>query len=123
MCYIWISVLLSILGTNDSARILGIFPTPSISHQLPFQAIMKALAARGHQITVISPDPLKVGISKFQGQTFPRDDLACHLSQKHMFMLMKLQERIIINAGLQRYRCNTNEICNSLNSYACTYGV
>ena len=38
------------------ARILGIFPAPSVSHQLPFQA----LAARGHQITVISPQPLKV---------------------------------------------------------------
>ena len=43
-----------------AAQILGIFPMPSISHQLPFQAIMKALSARGHQITVISPNPLKV---------------------------------------------------------------
>ena len=42
------------------ARILGIFPSPFVSHQLPFQALMKALAARGHQITVISPQPLKV---------------------------------------------------------------
>ncbi|XP_066999951.2 UDP-glucosyltransferase 2 isoform X1 [Anabrus simplex] len=42
----------------DAARILGIFPTASISHQLPMQAIMKALAARGHQVTVISPNPL-----------------------------------------------------------------
>jgi uncharacterized protein YbjT (DUF2867 family) len=33
-----------------------------MSHHLPFQAIMKALAARGHQITVISPNPLKVSV-------------------------------------------------------------
>jgi glucuronosyltransferase len=44
----------------DSARILGIFPTPSFSHQIVFQTIMKALVARGHQVTVISTDPLKV---------------------------------------------------------------
>ena len=53
-------LLLYAVCNTKAARILGIFPTPSISHQLPFQAIMKALAARGHQITVISPDPLKV---------------------------------------------------------------
>jgi len=53
-------LLLYAVCSTKAARILGIFPTPSISHQLPFQAIMKALAARGHQITVISPDPLKV---------------------------------------------------------------
>jgi hypothetical protein len=53
-------LVLHAMCSTEAARILGIFPTPSISHQLPFQAIMKALAARGHQITVISPNPLKV---------------------------------------------------------------
>jgi len=53
-------LLLYAVCSTQAANILGIFPTPSISHQLPFQAIMKALAARGHQITVISPNPLKV---------------------------------------------------------------
>ncbi|XP_066998948.2 UDP-glucosyltransferase 2 [Anabrus simplex] len=49
----------------DGARILGIFPTPSISHQLPMQAIMKALAARGHQVTVISPNPLPISPANY----------------------------------------------------------
>jgi putative protein kinase ArgK-like GTPase of G3E family len=53
-------LLLYAVCSTEAAHILGIFPTPSVSHQYPFQAIMKALAARGHQITVISPDPLKV---------------------------------------------------------------
>ncbi|GFG40253.1 hypothetical protein Cfor_10075 [Coptotermes formosanus] len=44
---------------GDGARILGIFPSASPSHHIVFQAIMKTLAARGHQVTVISPDPLK----------------------------------------------------------------
>jgi glucuronosyltransferase len=55
-------LLLYTVCSTQAARILGIFPTPSISHQLTFQAIMKALAARGHQVTVISPNPLKVPV-------------------------------------------------------------
>jgi glucuronosyltransferase len=58
---VWI-LLLGAVFCARGARILGIFPTPSISHQLPFQTIMKALALRGHEITVISPDPLKVSV-------------------------------------------------------------
>ncbi|KAK7788697.1 hypothetical protein R5R35_012811 [Gryllus longicercus] len=50
---------------THAARILGIFPTPSISHQLPYQAVMKELALRGHQITVISPDPLKEPVANY----------------------------------------------------------
>lgn len=45
-----------ILGYN----ILGICPSASYSHQQPFQAFMKALAARGHSVTVVSTIPLKV---------------------------------------------------------------
>ncbi|KAK7793475.1 hypothetical protein R5R35_010151 [Gryllus longicercus] len=48
-----------------AARILALFPTPSISHQLPFQVVMKELAARGHQVTVISPDPLKEPVANY----------------------------------------------------------
>ncbi|XP_068082903.1 UDP-glucosyltransferase 2-like [Anabrus simplex] len=58
-------VLLISLGCGHAARILGIFPSPMISHQLPFQVIMKALAARGHQVTVISPHPQKIPIANY----------------------------------------------------------
>ena len=44
----------------DAFNILGICPSTSYSHQQPFQALMKALAQRGHKVTVISPHPLKV---------------------------------------------------------------
>jgi len=56
---VYLLVLYAVCSTK-AAGILGIFPTPSISHQLTFQAIMKALAAREHQITLFSPNPLKV---------------------------------------------------------------
>ncbi|XP_068082901.1 UDP-glycosyltransferase UGT5-like [Anabrus simplex] len=62
----FVSVVLFIsLGCGYAARILGIFPIPSFSHQLPFRVIMKALAARGHQVTVITPNPQKIPIANF----------------------------------------------------------
>ncbi|PSN52144.1 hypothetical protein C0J52_06460 [Blattella germanica] len=51
--------------TINGAKILGIFPTPSYSHQQVYQVIMKALATRGHEITVISTDPLKEPVANY----------------------------------------------------------
>ena len=44
---------------TENARILGIFPTPSISHQVVYRALMKALSERGHHLTIMSTDPFK----------------------------------------------------------------
>lgn len=52
-------LLFSVLSSVYSARILGIFPTPSISHQAVFQPIWRELSLQGHQVTVITPNPLK----------------------------------------------------------------
>ncbi|XP_068083108.1 UDP-glucosyltransferase 2 isoform X2 [Anabrus simplex] len=65
------TLVLTFLSCSHGARILGIFPTPSISHQLPYQAVMKALAARGHQVTVISPDPLKEPVANYTDIDLP----------------------------------------------------
>ncbi|XP_035454997.2 UDP-glucosyltransferase 2 [Spodoptera frugiperda] len=43
--------------TSDGAKILGFFPFPSISHQVVFRPLMLELARRGHEVTVITPDP------------------------------------------------------------------
>lgn len=50
----------------DGFSILGICPSASYSHQQPFQALMKALAARGHNVTVISTIPLKKSIPNYE---------------------------------------------------------
>ncbi|XP_070509620.1 UDP-glucosyltransferase 2-like [Chironomus tepperi] len=42
-----------------SAKILGIFPTTSISHQVVYRALMKDLAARGHELVILTPDPFE----------------------------------------------------------------
>ncbi|KAJ9584434.1 hypothetical protein L9F63_021227, partial [Diploptera punctata] len=51
--FLRISVLLLMTCECEGAKILGISPLPFISHQLTFQSFMKALVARGHQVTVI----------------------------------------------------------------------
>lgn len=49
--------LLSKIASDEAARILGVFPTPSISHQVVFRPLMQELARRGHEVVVITPDP------------------------------------------------------------------
>ncbi|XP_045540045.1 UDP-glucosyltransferase 2-like isoform X2 [Papilio machaon] len=46
------------LSFVDSARILGVFPTPSISHQVVFRTLTHELARRGHELIVITSDPV-----------------------------------------------------------------
>ncbi|XP_026761258.3 UDP-glycosyltransferase UGT5-like [Galleria mellonella] len=42
---------------TESAKILAVFPTQSISHQVVFRPLMHELAARGHEVVVITPAP------------------------------------------------------------------
>ncbi|XP_068624245.1 UDP-glycosyltransferase UGT5-like [Battus philenor] len=42
----------------ESARILCVFPTPSISHQVVFRPLTLELARRGHEVVVITTDPV-----------------------------------------------------------------
>lgn len=51
-------VLLLLTYKAHCAKILGIFNIPSISHQVVFQPIWKELSLRGHEVTVITPNPL-----------------------------------------------------------------
>ncbi|XP_061384702.1 UDP-glucosyltransferase 2-like [Danaus plexippus] len=53
-------ILLSacVISKLEAARILGVFPTPSISHQVVFQPLMKELVNRGHEVVVITTDPI-----------------------------------------------------------------
>ena len=58
----WLT-LLFLTGWNvdhgSTAKILGLMLTPSPSHHIWNRALMLALAARGHQVTVLSPEPEK----------------------------------------------------------------
>ncbi|KAG6460584.1 UDP-glucosyltransferase 2 [Manduca sexta] len=50
-------LLIPTLNSIDGAKILGVFPTPSISHQLALRPLVQELARRGHEVTVITPNP------------------------------------------------------------------
>lgn len=52
-CLIAVALLVLPLP-SDPARILGVFPFENWSHTQFFIPLMKELAARGHQVTVIS---------------------------------------------------------------------
>ncbi|KAL0810817.1 hypothetical protein ABMA28_010129 [Loxostege sticticalis] len=51
------SIFFLFISEINCARILGIFPVPSKSHQIVFQSYTKELAKRGHELVIISPDP------------------------------------------------------------------
>ncbi|KAI7815683.1 UDP-glucuronosyltransferase [Rhyzopertha dominica] len=53
-----ILLLLLSVTVTQSARILGVFLTASISHQVVYQPIWRELSLRGHEVVVITPDPL-----------------------------------------------------------------
>ncbi|XP_023937631.2 UDP-glycosyltransferase UGT5-like [Bicyclus anynana] len=42
----------------SSAKILAVYPTPSISHQIVFRILTLELVKKGHEVTVITPDPV-----------------------------------------------------------------
>ncbi|XP_050522868.1 uncharacterized protein LOC126895255 [Daktulosphaira vitifoliae] len=49
----------------NGANILGVFPLNGYSHWTVSESIMKALAARGHNVTVISPFPQKSSVFNY----------------------------------------------------------
>ncbi|CAG9792436.1 unnamed protein product [Diatraea saccharalis] len=52
-------LLLSLCMTgNDAARILAFYPTPMISHQFVFRHLTLELLKRGHELVVLTPDPM-----------------------------------------------------------------
>ncbi|KAB0792798.1 hypothetical protein PPYR_14757 [Photinus pyralis] len=53
-----VAVLLACVLSCESARILGFIPTPSYSHNIVVQPIWKELSLRGHQITVLTSNPI-----------------------------------------------------------------
>jgi hypothetical protein len=63
--FITILLLLTAAFLTDGAKILGVFPVPGRSHYLLGSTLLKALAEKGHDVTMIScfgeKDPPKNG--------------------------------------------------------------
>lgn len=64
-----IAAFLCLSGSSESYKILGIFPTMAKSHYITGGALMKALAAAGHEVSVISPFPQEKPLKNFRDIT------------------------------------------------------
>ncbi|KAF2881573.1 hypothetical protein ILUMI_24608, partial [Ignelater luminosus] len=62
---LFLLLVLVIVKTNG-AKILAIFNFPSKSHHILGSTLLKALADRGHQVTMISPYPLKSPFKNYE---------------------------------------------------------
>lgn len=51
-------ILVLTVQVHRTARIFAWFPTPSISHQIVFRPLTQELAKRGHDVTVLTTDPV-----------------------------------------------------------------
>lgn len=55
----WIMCFLCIVTPFlEAARILAIIPTPSYSHQIAYRSLWAALSQRGHELVVLTTDPV-----------------------------------------------------------------
>jgi glucuronosyltransferase len=50
-------IVISLVIQSETARILAFFPSPSISHQVPFRPLTQELARRGHEVVAITTNP------------------------------------------------------------------
>ncbi|XP_038217910.1 UDP-glucosyltransferase 2-like [Zerene cesonia] len=92
MCRLLICFLvLSFGNTINSARILAIIPTPSISHQVVFRPLTQELARRGHEVTVITADP-----------AFTKENVPANLTEIDLHDISyKVVQQDFINSKLQ----------------------
>lgn len=54
--FLWVALLLC--QGCDAARILAVVPMPSYSHQLAYRPLWKELSLRGHQVVLLTTDPI-----------------------------------------------------------------
>lgn len=54
---VWLMLILCY--TCETARILAVVPIPSFSHQMAYRPLWKELSHRGHQVVLLTTDPIK----------------------------------------------------------------
>lgn len=64
-CAVLLVTVFAYYGASDAARILGVFNMPAPSHFILGSRLLKELAKRGHDVTMISPFPQKKPIPNY----------------------------------------------------------
>lgn len=74
--FVCLTALCSIIFINstESLRILGLFPHPGLSHFHFFHPIMRGLAEKGHDVTVISHFPDNNAPQNYKDVVLPKTD-------------------------------------------------
>nr|AEW43117.1 UDP-glycosyltransferase UGT33F3 [Helicoverpa armigera] len=85
-------------NSNEAARILAVFPTPSISHQVVFRPLTQELAKRGHEVTVITTDP-----------AFPKGETPANLTEIDVH---DISYDIWIKTFMESTKGNKNDVMN-----------
>ena len=67
--YAIFAVFFLIEQNAESAKILAVFPFPGPSQYILVQPYLKALAARGHELTVINAFPQKQPVKNYRDVT------------------------------------------------------
>ncbi|XP_046401574.1 uncharacterized protein LOC124167639 [Ischnura elegans] len=94
---------------SHAARILGLFVCPDTSHNIMFQALMKTLAERGHEVEVASPCPLPPPIpdKNYKDFMLPRIDS----DRKGMMKKILSPQNTPLNSHLQLWSM-ANVLCD-----------
>ncbi|KAK5638206.1 hypothetical protein RI129_012501 [Pyrocoelia pectoralis] len=98
--------LFVIISVTNGAKILGIVPTPSYSHQIVFQSLWRELSLRGHQVTTISTHP--INDPKLTNLT--EIDLSVFRDNSYIEKIMQESQLNIINQIREYYRNMINTI-------------
>ncbi|XP_039484432.1 UDP-glycosyltransferase UGT5 [Drosophila santomea] len=85
---------------TEGANILGVFTSHSPSHFIVHMSIMKALAEKGHNVTVVSSVPPKV----------------THKSIKHIVIPMSAEDEKVLNDGMAGMAKDKPSIWNTMKS-------
>ncbi|KAG5896751.1 hypothetical protein JTB14_031731 [Gonioctena quinquepunctata] len=115
-----ILALLYFSASVEGAKILGIFAYPSLSHQIVYQPIWRELSLRGHQVTVVTPNPLddktlvnltEIDVSDINEKLKPSDSLEKTMAKDSPLPEImrgfyetseKIQEGIMANAEFRK---------------------
>ncbi|XP_050096430.1 UDP-glucosyltransferase 2-like [Anopheles aquasalis] len=96
---------------GDTAKIVGVFPTASKSHVLGLQALLKELANRGHEVTMVSAFPLKRPPANYRDVYLPIEGAFTTIMSEFMQggdrNMMKLLPKIL-NVSLEASNTSIN---------------
>lgn len=107
--------VLIIANKSDCYKILSVVPTPSYSHQIPYRRLWLELHARGHEIVVITTNP----IPNISLPNFTQIDISHSYSclKELDFIENRFEHvswlRILENYIISLYTCFLTEVFNS----------